>query len=55
MEKVIKGFKIAGKISEVILAISIIGDLVGKYSRKVCTKSVVSEVGSEIVSTENNK
>ena len=28
MEKVIKGFKIAGKISEVILAISIIGDLV---------------------------
>ena len=55
MGNLIKGIKIAGKIAEVILAISIIGDLVGKYSGKVCTKSAASEVGPETVSTENNK
>lgn len=34
MEKLIKGIKIASKIAEVILAISVIGDVVEKYGGK---------------------
>lgn len=55
MGNLMKGIKIASKIAEVILAISIIGDLVGKYGGKLYNKPVASDVEAEIASTENIK
>lgn len=44
MEKVIKGIKIASKIAEVILAISVIGDVVGKYGGKIKSVKETADV-----------
>ena len=47
MEKLIKGIKIASKIAEVILAISVIGDVVEKYGRKNKSAKVETDVSKE--------
>ena len=47
MEKVIKGIKIASKTAEVILAISVIGDVVEKYGGKNKSAKVEADVSKE--------
>ena len=47
MEKIIKGIKIASKIAEVILAISVIGDVVEKYGEKIKSTKVEADVSKE--------
>ena len=47
MEKLIKGIKIASKIAEVILAISVIGDVVEKYGGKIKSTKVEADVSKE--------
>ena len=47
MEKLIKGIKIASKIAEVILAISVIGDVVEKYGGKNKSAKVEADVSKE--------
>lgn len=47
MEKLIKGIKIASKIAEVILAISVIGDVVEKYGGKIKSTKVEGDVSKE--------
>lgn len=47
MEKLIKGIKIASKITEVILAISVIGDVVEKYGGKTKSAKVEADVSKE--------
>ena len=47
MEKLIKGIKIASKIAEVILAISVIRDEVEKYGGKIKSTKVGADVSKE--------
>lgn len=52
MEKVMKGIKIASKIAEVILAISVIGDVVEKYGGKFKPAKATADVPKEAPATK---
>jgi len=51
MEKVIKGIKIAAYVAEIIVASSVVIELVEKYGGK--RKSVASKVAVDNTATEN--
>lgn len=53
MEKVIKGIKIAAYVAEIIVAGSVVIELVEKYGSRSRKKSAASKVAVDNAATEN--